>query len=240
MAKAPGVRIIDGKRIDLVELRKRRKLARELAKPVEDTRVSDMWARDEARIASSRLDRKERAAIKRLPPKVVPYTDKVDNPEFSRDHREEYAANFKKVKVSINAKESAIGLLASRGALDKAQIKAADRFRSLWERLGGAGAGAMDYTKEAVDGGGATDPISLRQLAAGMELKQCRELLGARNYGLVCRVAGEGHALTELYEEKRDRLTAADNLRAALDDLAIMWKLAGDKSLRYRNDRCTA
>lgn len=238
--KEAGVRVIDGKRIDLVELRRRRKLAAENAKPVEDTRVSDAWARHDAKADSAALDAAERRAVAALPPKAEIKQQEVDNPDFSRDHAEGRYGNYRKISAAVNVKESAIAVLASRGGLDKAQIKAADKFRGLWERMGGAGAGAMDYTKEPVDGGGATDPISLRQLAAGMELKICRELLGARNYSLVCRVAGEGQALTELYEAKRDRLTAADNLRAALDDLAIMWKLAGENSLRYRNDRCGA
>ena len=237
--KKPGIRVVDGKRINLAEQRKRRKLAKELAKPVEDTRVSDTWTRGDAKQESARLDQVEAKAIKAMKPKVEIGANQVENPLYMRDHAGD-KTNHRYIAVPFNHKESAIGLLASRGSLDKAQIEAADRFRGLWECLGGAGAGAMDYSKEPVDGGGAVDPISIRQLAAGMELKRCRELLGARNYGLVCRVAGEGHALTELYEEKRDRLTAADNLRASLDDLAVMWKLAGDKSLRYRNDRCTA
>lgn len=238
--KAPGVRVVDGKRIDLVELRRRRKMARESAKPVEDTRVSDAWARHDAKAASAAMDASERKAITALPAKAEIMHQEVDNPDFSRDHAEGRYGNYRKIQAPVNVRESAIALLASRGGLDKAQVKAADRFRGLWESMGGSGAGAMDYTKEPVDGGGATDPISIRQLSAGMELKRCRELLGARIYDLVCRVAGEGLALAELYEAKRDRLTAADNLRAALDDLAVMWELAGGKSLRPRNDRCSA
>ena len=43
------------------------------------------------------------------------------------------------------------------------------------------------------------------------------------SYRLVCAVCGEGRALSDLFPVKRSRLTAADNLRAALDDMACMW-----------------
>lgn len=222
--RAPGVRIIDGKRIDLVELRKRRKLARERAKPVEDTRVADTWARTEAKERSAKLDRAEKAAIKKLPPKAVPYTDRVDNPDFSRDHKEEYAANFMKVKATLNANESAISVLAVRKLLHPAQVQAADRFRRLWEKAGGAGAGAMDYTREPVDGGGARDAVSLSSLSAVLELDKCRELLGVRGYRLVASVAGEGRSIEEVAgPRQRDKYSLTDALRGFLEDLAVMW-----------------
>lgn len=81
----------------------------------------------------------------------------------------------------------------------------------------------MNYSKEPVDGGGSVDPISDRQVNAGIELAKCRELLGLRGYTLVSNVCGEGKALTDITAHKRERLTMADNLRANLDDLATMW-----------------
>jgi hypothetical protein len=69
---------------------------------------------------------------------------------------------------------------------------------------------------------------------AGRELAQCRALLGVRVYKLVVAVCGERHAMTDLFPVKRDRMTATDNLRAGLDDLAGMWKLR-EKPLRTRN-----
>lgn len=55
---------------------------------------------------------------------------------------------------------------------------------------------------------------------AGKQLKACRGLLGARIYDLVCKVCGAGHALDEIRRTKREKLTAADDLRAGLDDVA--------------------
>ncbi|WP_342028447.1 hypothetical protein [Rhizobium ecuadorense] len=127
----------------------------------------------------------------------------------------------------MNVRESAITTMAARGVLDAAQVAAADRFRRLWEMMGGKGAGAVDYGRERVDGGKAPDPITQRQANAGKELARCRALLGARMYGLVSAVAGEGYALHEVVGDgKRERLTAADMLRMGLDDLAELWRLA--------------
>jgi hypothetical protein len=38
--------------------------------------------------------------------------------------------------------------------------------------------------------------------------------------------------MTEIFTEKRDRLTATDNLRASLDDLARIWGIAVKASSR--------
>ncbi len=148
---------------------------------------------------------------------------RVDNPDFSRDHAENKLGNYRHVVAAVNVRESAVSVLASRGLLSEHQVRAADKFRGLWEKLGGSGAGAMDYTREPVDGGGARDPISIRQMEAGKELARCRQLLGYRGYTLVCRVCGEGNSLSEIGSIKREKIAAAENLRAHLDDLCDMW-----------------
>lgn len=227
MAKArePGVRWIGGKRVDLVELRKRRKLAKERAAPIEDTRVSDAWARSDARAASVKLDVAEDKARKALPTKQVVKVYKVDNPDFSRDHAEAYAGNYRKIDALVNVQESAIGVLTARGYLHPAQVRAADRFRQLWEMAGGAGAGAMDYTREPVDGGGKAEAISDTLVSAGLELEQCRKELGTRGYRLVASVAGEGRSIEEIAgHRQRDRYSVTDALRGYLEDLAVMWR----------------
>ncbi|MHC2489372.1 hypothetical protein CN200_31680 [Sinorhizobium meliloti] len=150
----------------------------------------------------------------------------VANPYFSRAHPPG-PTNPRTIPAVVNVRESAVTTMASRGVLDSAQVAAADRFRKLFEAMGGKGAGAIDYGREHVDGGKRADPLTERQMNAGRELARCRDLLGARLYGLVCAVAGEGYALNEVAgKDKRARLVAADMLRMGLDDLAAMWKLA--------------
>lgn len=148
----------------------------------------------------------------------------MENPYFNGSH-EISQSNPKVMQVVKNLRESAIETLFARHKIDRSQKEAADRFRLIWEMCGGAGSGATDYSREHVDGGGARDPIAQRQVDAGKALSQCRNLLGARNYALVRKICGEGYGLQQVATTKRGQLTAADNLRASLDDLAEMWGL---------------
>ncbi|MQV11224.1 DUF6456 domain-containing protein [Sinorhizobium meliloti] len=160
------------------------------------------------------------------PSKIKLRPTEVPNPYFSRAHAAD-TSNPRTIPAVVNVRESAVTTMASRGVLDAAQVAAADRFRGLFEAMGGKGAGAIDYSREHVDGGKSREPITEGQMNAGQELARCRDLLGARLYGLVCAVAGEGRALHEVVGKgKRERLTAADMLRMGLDDLATMWRLA--------------
>lgn len=170
------------------------------------------------------------AAIKKLKmaSKVEIITAEMDNPYFSADHAIS-AENPKRIRVAKNLRESAIETLHARGKLDDAQKKAADRFRAAWEACGGAGSGAMDYSRTHVDGGGSRDPISERQVDAGKTLNLCRNLLGARNYALVCKVCGQGLSFSDISKDARAKLTMADNLRDSLDDLARMWGIVSRK-----------
>nr|WP_318028489.1 hypothetical protein [Rhizobium ruizarguesonis] len=149
----------------------------------------------------------------------------VENPYFSRAHPPD-ATNPRTIPAMMDIRESAITTLAARGVLDAALVAAATHFRARWESMGGKSASAIDYGREHVDGGKARDPITERQVNAGKVLARCRALLGARMYGLVSAVCGEGFALTEIFARKRERLTAADCLRMSLDDLAELWRMA--------------
>jgi len=151
----------------------------------------------------------------------------VDNPMFSRSHTEGREGNIRKIDAVINIRESGIATLAAKGLLDMAQVAAADSYRRLWETLGGAGAGAIDYTREHVDGGPAREPITERQIRAGKELAECRRLIGKHGFELVTMIAGQRMSLHELYTTRRERDTAADMLRVYLTQLAGMWGFGG-------------
>ena len=170
----------------------------------------------------------KRPATKQAP-KVEIVTADMDNPYFSADHPAS-ETNPRRIRVAKNLRESAVETLFARGKLDEAQKKAADRFRATWEACGGAGTGAMDYTRTHVDGGAARDPISERQVDAGKELAGCRLMLGKRNYDLVCKVCGQGLSFSEITTDQRAKLTMADNLRTSLDDLAEAWGITTRKT----------
>lgn len=153
----------------------------------------------------------------------------VENPLFMADHPES-GSNVRKMSVAINIRESAVETLYARGQLDEAQKEAADEFRKLWERMGGSGAGAIDYSREHVDGGGARDPISIQHMQAGQELNRARETLrkshGEYAYRLVTYIVGDGYSVHELTQTRRQRDTMTDMLRMYLDVLAHMWRFS--------------
>jgi hypothetical protein len=146
----------------------------------------------------------------------------VENPLYSRAHRGA-SGNPEKIEAAVNVRESPIGLMAVRGHIEKHQLEAAIKFRRLWETLGGAGAGSFDYSKDIVDGGGPREPISERQIDAGLQLKKCRVLLGIRPYEVVSKIAGQGISLHEIGKTHRERTTYADYLKDGLDVLAEHW-----------------
>ncbi len=222
-----ALRVDGSKRTNLAEIRKRREAAKgKVRPPVEDNRVTKAWERQARRdIATVKTSKQAKAmqAEKARPRKIIT-SQRVKNPYFQPEHK---ITNDNPVEIdaAINIKESAVETLFARGVLDRAQKRAADRFRAFFEAMGGAGASAMDYSKVVVDGGPSAEPLPERKVNAGKELNACRLLLGARLFALVCKVCGEGKALLEISVGTRERLTAADNLRDALNDLADMWNM---------------
>lgn len=144
----------------------------------------------------------------------------IDNPHYSKRHAGA-SGNPKTVSAALNLRESPIAMMAAKGHLEVHQLQAANEFRRAWELLGGSGAGSFDYSREPVDGGGSREPITDRQIKAGFFLKECQRVLGPRHYDVVCKVAGQGCTIAELGGSKREKLTLADYLRHALDDLAV-------------------
>lgn len=149
----------------------------------------------------------------------------ADNPLYAPVHAGA-AGNPRKISVAVNLKEGPIAWMRHKGIIDDAQKKAADRFRQLWEAVGGAGAKAMDTTKEPVDGGGAREPITDRQIDAGLKLKECRAIIGHRAYMIVEKVCGEGYSINDFSHTQRERKTNADYLKDALTDLSVHFGYA--------------
>ncbi|MBA3576203.1 MAG: hypothetical protein H0W39_01105 [Sphingomonas sp.] len=154
----------------------------------------------------------------------------MDDPKFTRDHAEGKLGNSRKIIADINIRESAITMLAAKGAITAPQAAAANRIRQLFEAMGGAGAGAMDYSRVVVDGGMSPDPISARQMQAGRDLKDAQKALkdahGEYAYRLVLYICGEGYSIHDLCQTRRQRDTMTDCLRMYLDVLSELWGYA--------------
>lgn len=135
-------------------------------------------------------------------------------------------AQFIEAKVSI--RESPAAWMFSHGHLDTAQLRAANRFRQLYERAGGGGPRAMDTTKEPVDGGNITDGITDSKTDAAKELHRARQKLGNDDaYELVERVCAERLWIKDIEVTKYRRTRAANNLRSNLTVLAEFWGYQG-------------
>lgn len=128
----PAVRIVDGKRINLKDLRHRRATARAKVKPpIEDTRVSDIWARQDARSASAKRANLERKAIRNLA-------------EGGFDGTQLYAEKIKistqrEKKRDIRCRPGTFEWRYGRDVQD-VHFEAGNRFAILWERAGTAAA----------------------------------------------------------------------------------------------------
>jgi hypothetical protein len=163
-------------------------------------------------------------------PKIAIATVTVDNPLWNRAH-EGKTANLRYTQAAINVRESAVEWLYARKVLSFSQKRAADRFRQLWENAGGTIA-SVDLTRIRVDGR-RSDPV-VSKLRVIQELQRARILLGQRGFDTVQAVCGEGKSLTDITRDPRARKTLADNLRAALDDLASLWGMR-TRTLHFRD-----
>lgn len=147
----------------------------------------------------------------------------VDNPMYSRAHHTS-KGNPVKIKAAVNVRESPIGLLAARGLINVAQVRAASRFRALWEAMG-TSVRAMDYSIDPVDGGGVSDPISIRQMDAGLQLANLIKdrAIGQRHYDVLVKIIGQGVEISQLSKNRSERDAFTTYLKHGLEDLAIHW-----------------
>ena len=169
-------------------------------------------------MAAKRPGRKRKDRAK-LPPTLV-----VDNPNYARAHSESQT-NPSKIAVGYNPRESFAGYLYYREKITQAEFKAASRVRQAYETLGGSGASALDYTKEPVDGGSRSDPITERQRDAGSLLKDVYQYLGPQGHHLVLQLAGDGLWPRDIVREddqtRRDYFSM--RFRECLECLAVHW-----------------
>jgi hypothetical protein len=93
----------------------------------------------------------------------------------------------------------------------------------------------MDPTKEAVDGGGAGDPISDGLVSAGHELARVMRHLGQTGSALLVAVVGEGKRIEDvaanwsraggIVSGRRAEGYVTGRMVEALDELVNLWKL---------------
>lgn len=154
----------------------------------------------------------------------------VDNPLYNRAHGPD-KTNQQHIPVAFNMRESYVGWLFARGLIDGGEKRAADKVRQAYERMGGAGASAIDYGREHVDGGHIAQTITDSHLLAAGVLRDALSWLGQEGYSLTMKLAAEGRWLAELSNDERRREFLGNRFRECLDTLAVNW---GFKMRRIR------
>lgn len=145
----------------------------------------------------------------------------IDNPLHSRDHADS-ATNPRKALAMFDMRESYPGFLYAKRWIDDAQKRAADRVRFAYELMGGAGAKAIDYARENVDGGQIAQTVTSQHLQAAKWLREAHDVLGPDGYGLIVRYCGEGYWPKDFtVNTKTDKTSYA--FRDCLTALAEVW-----------------
>jgi len=158
----------------------------------------------------------------------------VDNPFYSRAHDGD-KTNPRTITVCYNPRESYAGMLYARKVITEAENRAANRIRQAYEGIGGAGARAMDYTREPVDGGGHVEPITPRQLEFGRVLRDAALFLGPQGYDLVIKLAGQGLSPKDLAREKRRQDFWGQRFQECLETLAVHWGYQRQRSRKWED-----
>lgn len=131
--RKPALRIDGGKRINLNKLRHREKRVT----PVEDTRVVDMWAREDIRQCTAKRAAKTNATIAKL-------RDGAGDGSIVTDVavRLSYA---RKEKRLIRAMPGTFDWRYGRKTADASLYHAGCHFATLWEQAGATGAKSVDW-----------------------------------------------------------------------------------------------
>lgn len=171
------------------------------------------------------------AAPPSAPPLVISDTRWIQDPaisdaEYFHQRQTKSGPYVGKVSVATNMVEYIGGLARLKGASEM-QIMAAAKYRNAYDRAQIGGARAVDYAAVKVDTSGPReDALAGRQVDALEAYKDAVRCLGMLRSSYVERVIVHDQPLTRRGMGSRARDRAKSELFAALDDLAVHFKLA--------------
>jgi hypothetical protein len=157
----------------------------------------------------------------------------IENPYFQKDHSESNS-NPKKILAAVNMRESVSAHWLIRNKIDLAEYKASTDIRRWYETLGGKGAGAIDYSKPYVDGGGSRDPINLREMEAAMRLRDVHSVVGQRGWEILEILCCQCVPINKAYPDQYERRKKSELCRHMLTRLA---EYLGYRSTKIRAHR---
>ena len=149
----------------------------------------------------------------------------IDNPHYNPAHQG-HAGNPALIQAIMNPRESPIAWyfrLKAQTKVEEYHVRAANEFRRLYERSGGAGVKAFDYTKDPVDGGNVSDGLTDGRMDAAKKLKDAHSALGYAGVALVQSTSGQLLWLNQQFSTRYQQNKALDDLKRGLDVLAELW-----------------
>jgi hypothetical protein len=147
-----------------------------------------------------------------------------------------------KVTVLRSLRDDPLGRMHARHQVDDAQEKAGRRWQGFYETAEGRGAGAIDPTKEAVDGGRFEEPFTDEKKEAALQLNYAARILGMLGESvlrdvLANRMFPEEVAIARGHTSQRAIDHYSWLFRQSLEALAIAYGFAmrSDLSTTSRN-----
>lgn len=146
----------------------------------------------------------------------------VDNPSYSHDHKESQT-NPRKVPAAFNLNDTYAGFLFARKAIDEADWRAVLHITRAYEAMGGAGAGAIDYSAEKVDGGQIAKTITEGHLNGSYVLREAQQALGPQGYDITLKFTVQGMRPKDIATSEKRRKYYTERYKECLDTLATLW-----------------
>ena len=135
------------------------------------------------------------------------------------------------IAVPENSRHDPLHRMFSRGDIDAGQHKAGEALRAAWEIVSATGVRAVDHGRVVVDGSRRIPGVPDAAVRAAKLIRQARSLLGWQSYRLVVATACDGLSGSHIAEQssaKVDRKVVQAQVRAGLEQLAILWGFASD------------
>lgn len=140
--------------------------------------------------------------------------------------------NGGKIPVVRSVRNDPLADMLARGIIDQALYLAGRKWQDLYDRSIVGSVGAIDPTKEAVDGGIMRDPISDSQMRASDEFVKANLMLGKGGRDLMMDLLGKHMTVGQMGEKYGCNTARLMNflslrVRECLTDLAKMFGFVG-------------
>jgi hypothetical protein len=141
------------------------------------------------------------------------------------------------IVVVRNLRDDPLGERHARGTIDEAQYLAGRDYQRDFEQAGGGSVRAIDFTREAVDGGQAPEPLSLGRMRATGRLGDAHKALGLDGSAIAQDVLVSGFSVATIaarrgFVGKQWEMYFGKRFGECLDCLTLVYNYAN----RLRKD----